>query len=378
LNLFANKRFRIVPENITLIQRSLAGNGEILVKAGQEVNPQEIIGRSIVSAGFRKINLSQLLSVSPGEVKKHLQRVPGKAIYKGELLAYRGSGLFSGKKIVQSPTDGIIELLDENTGILKLKILPQKVDLPAAVYGIIERVDHVKKEITIKTQVTQIYGILGSGRPREGYLKVLGGMGDLISKNDISPDLNDKIIVGGGLIYDEGLKEAVINGVNGIITGGINAPDFKGMSGGKIKYAHSESEVGIGVLVTEGFGTIPIGNDIFGLLKEFDNKFVILEGNRGRVNLPSTREDSIISIRKVYKFPSNDSVSVVTEEVLDPGKFVRIIGSPNMGEQGKIISIDKIATTLPSGVVTYMITISTNTRKIRIPYNNVEIINSSF
>ena len=49
-----------------------------------------------------------------------------------------------------------------------------------------------------------------------------------------------------------------------------------------------------------------------------------------------------------------------------------------MGEQGKIISIDKIATTLPSGVVTYMITISTNTRKIRIPYNNVEIINSSF
>lgn len=374
MNLIVNRRLRIVPENITHVQRSLQGNGKIIVSVGQEVSPSDVIGKSTISAGFRRINLSQALSVNPKDVKKYLQRSMGKVIYKGELLAYKDGGLFGGKKLVLAPTDGILEQLDEATGVLKLKILPHIVDLPAAVFGIVERVDHVKKEVIIKTQVTQIYGVLGSGRPREGYLKVLGGRGDLISSDRISPDFNDKIIVGGGQIYKDGLKEAVSFGVKGIITGGINASDFKGMSGGKIKFAHSESEVGIGVLVTEGFGTIPVGEDIFDILKSFDDKFVILEGNNARVSLPSVSADSLINIKKVQLPEFTDLAPYVNEDALGLGKEVRIIGSSYMGEQGQVEAVDQMTTKLPSGANTYMITVSTKSRKIKVPYNNVEII----
>ena len=373
MNMLVSRRFRVVPERATLVNRALQGNGEILVKRGQEVIPSDVIGRSVLSAGFRTINLSKALQVSPGEVKKYLQRSMGKAIYKGELLGFNGGGLFGSKRVVTSPTDGILELFNEETGILKLKILPHNIDLPAAVFGIVDGVDHVKKIVSIKTQVTEVYGILGSGRPREGYLKVLGERGDLIDKNKISYDLHDKIIVGGGLIYDSALKEAVTFGVNGIITGGISSSEFKGMSGGKIKYAHSESEVGIGVLVTEGFGTIPVGQDIFDLLKSFDNKFVILEGNEGKVSLPSTNPGSIKSISKVQLSSENLDFKLQTETI-ETGKIIRVVGNPYMGEQGKVVAIDNAITILPTGVKVYMITILTNSRKIRVPYSNVEII----
>lgn len=374
MNLVVNKRVRIIPENVTYVQRFLQGNGKIVVAAGQEVSPSDVIGKSTISAGFRRVNISQALSVNPKDVKKYLQRSIGKVIYKGELLGYKSGGLFGGKKLLLAPTDGILEQLDEVTGILKLKILPHTVDLPAAVFGIIEKVDHVKKAVIIKTQVTQIYGMLGSGRPREGYLKVLGGRGDLISSDRISPDFNDKIIVGGGQIYKDGLKEAVSFGVKGIITGGINASDFKGMSGGKIKFAHSESEVGIGVLVTEGFGTIPIGEDIFEILKSFDDRFVILEGNSARVDLPSVSANSLINIKKVHLPKFTELTSYVNEDSLRLGKEVRIIGSSYMGEQGQVESVDQMTTKLPSGAITYMITIATKSRKIKVPYNNLEII----
>lgn len=376
MNLSVNRRIRVIEENVTLIQRRLQGNGKILVQQGQEVSPSDLIGRSVISAGFRRINLSNILSVKPKDVKKHLQRSLGKVIYKGELLAYKGSGIFGGKKIVTAPTDGVLELLDDKTGILKLKILPHQVDLPSAVFGIIEKVDHVKKEVVIKTQVTQIYGVLGSGRSREGYLKILGDRGDLIGKDRISPELDDKIILGGGLIYNEALKEAVVYGVNGIISGGINASDFKGMSGGKIKFAHSESEVGIGVLITEGFGTIPIGRDIFEILKNFDDKFVILEGNKKILSLPSTNPDCLKNIRKIQLPKGWDLIPEISEDTLVSGMKIRIIGGQYMGEQGQVISIDNMVTTLPSGVITYMITVATESRKIKVPYKNVEIIDN--
>lgn len=374
MNMLVNRKFRIVPERVTLVSRVLQGNGEILVKKGQEIIPSDVIGRSILSAGFRTINLSKALQVSPGEVKKYLQRPMGKVIFQGELLGYKSGGIFGSQKVVTSPTDGILELFDATTGILKLKILPHSIDLLAAVFGIVEGVDHVKKIVNIKTQVTEVYGMLGSGRPREGYLKVLGDRGDLIDKNKISLDLHDRIIVGGGLIYENALKEAVTNGVNGIITGGINCSEFKGMSGGKIKYAHSESEVGIGVLVTEGFGSIPIGQDIFELLKSFDNEFAILEGNERRVILPSINPDSLAKIKKVQLSVSGNLDFKVRVEALETGRIVRMIGNPYMGEQGKVVEIDNATTTLSSGVSVYMITVVTNSRKIRVPYNNVEII----
>lgn len=375
--IWVNKRLRIQKSIITRVVRKLQSTGTLTVQVGLEVSPETILGRSSVSAGFRSMNLSKELSVSPSEAKKYLQRAVGQNIYKGELLAYKPGFLFLSKKLITAPTDGVLESYNPATGDLLIKFIPHQVSLTASVFGVVEAVDNTKGEVTIKTQASEIYGVLGTGRTREGILKVIGGQGDLVDKGKIKPDLGGKIIVGGGLVYGGALEQAVSSGVKGIISGGINAADYKGMSGGRLlPVSKVGTDIGIGVLISEGFGSIPIGDDIFDVLKKFDGQFVILDGNRGVLTLPSCESDCMVKIKSTALpqdslLKSNREVSGVTLSLHDR---VRVVGLSFMGEQGEVIAIDSAVTLLPSGISTYLLTIQTKSRKFKVPYNNIEVL----
>ncbi len=135
-------------------------------------------------------------------------------------------------------------------------------------------------------------------------------------------------------------------------------------------------EVGISLIATEGFGPIPIGEDIYPHLQTHQEKYVFINGNSGSMLLPSLESNSIISLRRVA-LPGKgviEHVQEVSVRSIKIGDRVRIVGSPFIGSQGKVLSIDQGVTTLPSGTQTYIITIETSSQKIRVPYPNVEVI----
>ncbi len=353
----------------------MTGLGQITVKVGQEVAPGDSLGRFSVKSGFRKINLANLLSTSPKEVKSALQIKIGQRIFGGELLAFKRGNLFSKNKVITSPSDGVLDFFDEKTGEIRLELALKEVDLPSSVYGVVEKVDQSRGEVIIKTQATEIYGILGSGKTREGLLRMIGARGGLIDKNIIIPTFASDILVGGGLIYSEAIFEAVKIGVHGIITGGMNAEDYKGMAGGTL-VKKIGTDIGISLLLTEGFGPMPIGEDIFKNLKVFEGKFVILDGNRAKLILPCSESDCLIKIRKTNLPDLNiDSDSPDTQvESLNLGAKVRVIGSQFSGEQGQVVGIDQAVTVLPSKIATYMVLVEGKLRKFKVPFTNLEII----
>lgn len=375
-------RLRVEKDLVTRIRRSLRGKGEIKVQVGQQVSPEEIIGSSIVPSGFRILNLSSLLSVSAKEVGKYLIKKIGERIYKGELLAYKSGGwLFGGKKIVTAPTDGILDFLNEENGELKMTFLPKKVDLPAGVYGIVERVDNERGVVLIRTQVSKIHGVVGSGRSRDGTLHILNKKDDLVSKSAILPKYTEHILVGGSLFFKEALSEAISVGVSGIIVGGINAADYKGMSGGRIIFPKKmDNDIGISVVVIEGFGSIPIGDDIFTFFSDFEGKFILMDGNKAQILLPSFSSNSLTKVKNTSLPPIRNEELIldmgpdnqITE--LKLGSKIRIIGSSYLSEQGKILAIDDTSTLLPSGIKTNMVTIETKRRKLKVPVANCEAI----
>jgi len=377
MNLFVNKRQRIDNDRIIIIKRMTPGRGQILVKEGQEVTPGQILGQGNVSGGFRSIRLAQLLSVPPLEAIKYLHRPIGQKIYKGELLAYKKGGLLSGEKVIIAPSDGVIRTYDDKAGNLKIEFLQHRSDLAAAVYGIVEKVDKLRGEVLIKTQATIVYGLMGSGQSREGLLHFLGGRSILVTKESIDKDLAGAIVVAGGLIYDSALIQSVNFGVHGIITGGINAIDFRGVSGGEIiSTSKLGTDVGLSLLVSEGFGSIPIGEDIYKVLIAHQNKFAILDGNRKMLILPSFESSTMGKVRKTA-LPLDLQTEVVAEpEALELKRDlqVRVVSTPYFGEQGLVTDIDQTPTKLESGIQTYLVTIATRTRKIRVPYTNVEAI----
>lgn len=377
---FAPFRIRIEKDVIIRVVRALKGKGALNVNTGQEVEPAQIIGSATVSAGFRTLNLSALLGVAPQEAEKYLTRKLGQRIYKGELLAFKKGWMLSGKKVVTAPTDGILDFLNNKTGELKISFLPRKVDLPAGVYGVVEVVDKERGQVIIRTQASRIQGVVGSGKSRDGILRILSKKDDLVGKVAIGVGSDGQVLVGGSLFFKDAISAAISAGVTGIITGGINAQDYRGMANGRLVFPRKlENDIGIGVVVCEGFGSIPIGNDIFSLLQQYEGKFIFIDGNKALVDLPCSSSSCLTKVKStglpgLQKEDLPNLINVKEELELKVGLKVRITGNSYQGEQGKIIAVDNSLTLLPSGIKTYLATVETGRRKIQLPVANLEII----
>lgn len=372
--LFANKRIRINPGVCKIVKRTFKGPGDILVQKNTEIKPHDIIGHYKLTTGFTKINLALELNVAPAEVGKNLKKAVGGTIYKGELIAST-KGFFGSSQII-SPTDSIFESFDEKTGEATLRLIPKDVALTSGVFGVVENVDTRRGEISIKCMTTEIYGIFGTGSEREGFLNVISGPGDLVNASKITQENHGQILVAGSLVMEEAIKKALTCNVSGIICGGLNLEQYLSMAISLFPARRVGSEVGISVLATEGFGLIPIGEDLDRVLNSHNSKFAMINGNLGRLLLPSNDPDSILSCRKV-SFPELEARGTKPElsvEEIKTGLRVRLIWPPFMGMQGTIRQIDNSPTILDSGIQTYLLTVEARNRKIRVPYCNVEII----
>ncbi len=372
--LYANLRQRVRPNTPTHITRTLPGQGTILVKKGDEVGASDIIGNYRASAGYSSVNVAEKLGVNPKQADKYLQRKIGETIYQGELLATRKT-LF-GKKQVLAPTDSSIEEYNSQTGRLRLKFFEKETALASGVYGIVDAVDKMRNEIVIRTYATKIVGTFGSGKERGGILHFIDGRDNLVSKTQLDSKMDGKVLVAGALIYGDSLRRAVELGVHGIISGGLNAKDYKSMSGSINPARRIASDNTISVLAIEGFSSIPIGTDVYGQLKSNEGKFIFINGNSAYLLLPTSSSSSIISLRKlvlpVSRMP--ESIPEIITQELVVGKKIRLIWPPFMGMQGTIVAIDKTVTVLESGISTYLLTIDTPSRKMKVPFPNVELL----
>ncbi len=373
------KRLRIY-RRVLHIRRRLSGtNNKVLVKVGDEIKPEDIVGEYQTSSGFTTIDLASRLKISPNEVPKYLKKQLGSTIYRGELLAQKENLLGLSKEIITAPSDGVMDLLDLQTGVLKLKFLSKKESVVSGVYGVVEGVDPARGVITVKTMAHLIFGMTGSGRDRSGLIRVLGDNELLVSSSHLKDESKGSLLVGGAMLFDDALQKAVKLKVSGVITGGIDASLFKTIRGGLTDFKKpGSSDVGISLLVTEGFGNAPIGPDIFELLKSYEGKFAMIDGNKARLILPTTDPSSIIYIRKT-KLPQDldeDKSPLVSFSDVKIGEKVRIIYPSLLGVQGVVESIDDAMTLLPSGVSANLVTVVTPTQKVRVPLQSVEAIYS--
>lgn len=381
MQFLAPVRNRIEKNVVKIVTRGLAGPGKFFVQKGQEISPSDMIGSSELPSGYRTLNISKLLSVAPNSVKNYLARSVGEKIYRGELMALKKGWLFGGKKIVTSPTDGTIDFINEKTGEVKLVFLPKRIDLPSGVFGVVEEVDNLRGFVKVRTQVNIVHGLFGTGKTRDGILHFIGTKDSLITENMIKNAKTGQVLVGGSLIYNDAISAAISAGVNGFIVGGINAKDYIGVSGGRIVFPKKlENDIGLSVVVCEGFGSLPISDDIYNFLSVFNGRFVFIEGNTGLISLPSFDSNSMFSVRQT-KVVDNTAVFVNTDYQqignLSPGTIVRVTGNYMLSQQGKIISIDSTETVLPSGVKAFLVTVETKYKKIKIPVNNLEIVNNA-
>jgi hypothetical protein len=374
----SQKRLRIVPNQIMHISRRFEGTtGRLSISLGQELRPEDQLGEGEIVSGFKMINLPVLLGVSSMKAQEYLKKKIGQTIYKGELLAKKPAFLGLGASEIVSPSDGILQSYDPYTGNLRLQFFPKKEKLLSGVYGIVEQIDHHGGEVMIKTLATVIYGMIGSGRQRGGLLSILEGKETLVSSRQIGQALPGQILVGGSLLFPDALRTAAHHRVSGIISGGINAEDFKTVFGGNLTVSPDKwTDVGFTLMITEGFGGIPIGDDIFKTLQTYHDRFVVLDGNTATMILPSQSVDSMIYIRKTSAdvSPDHQPSARLQSVSLAQGNKVRLVNGSRLGTIGIVQAIDQATTQLPSGIKTTLVTIKTSATTFKVPLGNLEVI----
>ena len=183
---YAKIRKRVVEEKLVVVNRSIYGKGRPKVKKGDRVVPETIVLEGEMPGGFRSIPAGQILGVNGKEISKYLVKNIGDKVNKGDRLAFRKTfGIFS--REVVSPIPGIVREIDLDNGVISVQLLPEFDRISAACWG--EVLEVGESSVKIKTPASEIFGVAGAGKSREGILKILTPRDEFL----ISENINDNL-----------------------------------------------------------------------------------------------------------------------------------------------------------------------------------------
>ncbi|MCK4312551.1 MAG: hypothetical protein KAW88_07435, partial [Candidatus Cloacimonetes bacterium] len=168
------------------------------------------------------------------------------------------------------------------------------------------------------------------------------------------------------------VKKAQQAGVSGIITGGIDDHDLKKLLGYNIGVAITgHEEVGLTIVVTEGFGKINMAGKTFELLKRFDGHKASIHGIT-QIRAGVMRPEIVIPIEFKEEELKEPEVKITTLEI---GTTIRVIRQPNFGLIGKVTGLPEKLTKVESeSLVRILEAELENGGKVIIPRANVEVI----
>jgi hypothetical protein len=351
--------------------RRLPIKGEVLVNEGQEVEPQTLVARALLPGPVTTIRLAERLGVEPNELKGVMRKSEGDAVKKSDLLAETKSffGLF--KNNVTSDVDGMIESISEVTGNVIVRHPPRPVNLTAYIKGTVVEVMPEEGAI-VETQGALVQGIFGVGGERQGVLAtVAASPQEVVNASQITPEHRDKIVVVGALITGDLLKAAQQHGVVGIVGGGILDADLRAMLGYDIGVAITGSEnVGLTLIVTEGFGEIPMAQRTFELLSSLEGETASISGAT-QIRAGVIRPEVIVPCAARAERDGHK----VREQILEIGTPIRLIREPYFGLLGKVAALPPEPHVIESGAEVRVLEAELNDgRKVIVPRANVEMI----
>ena len=362
---------KVLKKTIFKKERILPLKGNVLVKSGDQLSPDTIVASTNLPGNVQMLKVSNILNIDPKDVIEALQVKEGQEVKKGDIVA-ETSGIFGMfKSSVESPVDGTIESISQSTGRVVVREAPIPVEVDAYVSGVVDEV--VENEgIVLKSNAAFIQGIFGiAGEKRGDLLLVSSGPGEELTADQITADMKGKILIGGSFLSLEAYKKALSVQVAGIVVGGFNYYDLKAVLGYNLGVAITGTEkLNTALIVTEGYGSIPMSESTFSLLKENDGKAASINGAT-QIRAGVIRPEIVIPIDSVNK--EDDSKSKVPEGIQE-GSIVRVIRSPNFGKIGKVISLPAELNKMESETMVRVAEININGKNILIPRANLEMV----
>ena len=331
--------------------RVLSAPGKVLVRAGQKVNASDVVAMTHIPAGHTVMDIRRGLGVKKiSEAERCIVRQQGDRLEKGDVIA-EVSGLFS--RIVRAPAAG--EIVSISGGLVLLRTQTRLVEVLAGFNGTVVEI-LPEFGAVIEANGALVQGVWGNGQMDSGLLLVIASSpDDQLTSQKVDVSMRGAVVMGGYCSSADALRAGGDLPLRGLILSSITAD--------LIPVARSLSYP---ILVTDGFGKIPMNGPAFKLLTTSEKRDVSIHA----VDNPPTgeRPELIIPLPAFGQpAPETDNFAL--------GQVVRIQGAPYTGKVGTIVQLRQGLFTLPNGlkVSAADVQLEGDTR-VSVPLANLEVI----
>jgi hypothetical protein len=318
-------------------KRILPLKGDVLAKVGDRVTPDTVVARTLLPGNVEPINVANILGIPPEDIMHHMLRKEGEVVKQGEVIAKSKSffGLFTSE--CKSKNEGSVESISSITGQVLIRGNPIPVEIKAYLDGDVVEVFE-KEGVAVSTWGSFIQGIFGIGGETHGEIKiVVKDNTEVLTDALIDKNCQGKVVVGGSLVTAEALKKAISLGAKGIVVGGFDDKDLRGFLGYDLGVAITGSEdLGITLVVTEGFGQINMAEKTFSLLKSKEGQMACINGAT-QIRAGVIRPEVVIPFGGDVQI--EEKVKAAETIGLTEGYPVRVIRQPYFGRLGKVSAL---------------------------------------
>lgn len=360
---------RVTPHTTVRKRRRLPLAGTVLVEVGERVTRDQVVARAELPGSVTTLNLVNRLGCTPEELPGLMTVAEGDPISEGETLAETRPLIKWFKTTVPSPITGTVESVSRVTGQVLLREPPSPVELNAYVDGRV--VDLIPGEgVDLETEAAYIQGIFGVGGEFAGPIRFPSDDPDAdLDPATITPEMAGSVVVSGRLASIDAIRAAQTAGVSAVVAGCIRDADLRSLIGQDLGVAITGNEdIGLAVIVTEGFGRIRMADRTFALLKSLEGREASVSGatqiragvQRPEIILPGTE-------------PSSAPASAVSG--LAPGAVVRGIRTPWFGQVGTVTDLPHALHTVESGATVRVAKVAfADAGEVLVPRANIELI----
>jgi hypothetical protein len=360
----------VADRTIVRRRRLLPLPGTVLADVGDRVRSDQAVARAELPGKVFPLNLANQLSIAPDEIKEYLVKREGDAVQKDEILAENKPLIKWFKTEIRSPVAGTIESLSTVTGQVLLREPPRVLNLLAYIDGtVVETVP--RQGVVVEAACSLVQGIFGIGGEVGGELVVaVQSPDEPLGPAHLKPEMKGKIVVGGSFLPAETMARAQEVGVAGLVVGGIHDKDLRALLGYDLGVAITGTEqVGFTLILTEGFGTIPMASKTFHLLSAHT-------GHKASISGSTQIRAGVIRPEIIIPRPGITAGNVDTQRAgIRLGDAVRIIRDPLFGKIGEVSALPSDLTKIPteSEVRVLEVKFADGARAV-IPRTNIEVI----
>ncbi len=335
----------VTERTIVRRRRILPLPGSVLVQVGDAVRADTAVARAELPGKVVPLNLANQLGIAPDEINDYLVKKEKDSVQKDDVLAENKPFIKWFKTEIRSPITGTVESVSTITGQILLREPPRVLELRGYIDGTIADV-HPEQGVTVETTCSLVQGIFGIGGETSGEL-VMGvkAPDQPLLPEQLNPSMKGKVVVGGAFLSAATMTRAKELGIVGLVVGGIHDKDLRALLGYDLGVAITGTEqVGFTLILTEGFGTIPMAPKTFALLSAHAGQKASISGAT-QIRAGVIRPEIIIP----HSGPAAATkVAQAEREGIQFGDPVRIIRDPLFGKIGAVSGLPSELRAIPT------------------------------